>query len=169
MSQCSERVKHALSPPFVSSGLFSSPAPVAGAGRALRLFATRAGEHGATAGRRRFRAKNGKPHCARLPHLPDPPRPAHRMQAGGENRQYLCGYIDIIYSAPRSPVTGLPAPAPDQRLRGFHTLPRPLSGHPSHLRTAEPQTITKSTQIGHKLCMNRRNRPVLPACIAIRA
>lgn len=29
MSQCSERVKHALSPPFVSSGLFLVPAPAA--------------------------------------------------------------------------------------------------------------------------------------------
>ncbi|CUX18178.1 hypothetical protein AGR7C_Cc120067 [Agrobacterium deltaense Zutra 3/1] len=53
--------------------------------------------------------------------------------------------------------------------QGFRTLPRPLSGHPSRLRTAEAQTITKSTQIGHKLCMNRRNRPDLPACIAMRA
>lgn len=133
---------------------FLIPAPVAGAGRALRLFATRAGEQGATAGQRRFGAENGKPHRLRLPHLPAPPRPAHRMQAGGENRQYLCGYIDIIYSAPRSPVTGLPAPAPDQRLRGFRTLPRPLSGHPSHLRTAEPpddhQKHTNWSQIMHE-------------------
>lgn len=169
MSQCSERVKHALSPPFVSSGLFSPPAPVAGASHALRLVATRAGEQGATAGQRRFWAETASRTTSASHRLPDPHRPAHRMQAGGENRQYLCGYIDIIYSPRRSPVNGLPAPAPDQQLMGFRTLPRPLSGHPSRLRSAEAQETNKSAQIGHKLCMNRRNRPVLPACIAMRA
>ena len=154
MSQCSERVKHALSPPFVSSGLFSSPAPVAGGGRALRLFATRAGEQGATAGQGRFWAETASRAASASHRLPNPHGPAHRMQAGGENRQYLCGYIDIIYSAPRSPVTGLPAPAPDQRLRGFRTLAPPLirsSLTPSHSRTPDDhQKHTNWSQIMHE-------------------
>lgn len=154
MSQCSERVKHALSPPFVSSGLFSSPAPVAGGGRALRLFATRAGEQGATAGQGRFWAETASRAASASHRLPNPHGPAHRMQAGGENRQYLCGYIDIIYSARRSPVTRLPAPAPDQQLMGFRTLPRHLYGHPSRLRTAEDpgdhQKHTNWSQIMHE-------------------
>ena len=154
MSQCSERVKHALSPPFVSSGLFSSPAPVAGGGRALRLFATRAGEQGATAGQGRFWAETASRAASASHRLPNPHGPAHRMQACGENRQYLCGYIDIIYSARRSPVNGLPAPAPDQQLMGFRNLPRPLFGHPSRLRSAKApgdhQKRTNWSQIMHE-------------------
>lgn len=151
MSQCSERVKHALSPPFVSSGLFSSPAPVAGGGRALRLFATRAGEQGATAGQGRFWAETASRTASASLTFPPPPRPAHRMQAGGENRQYLCGYIDIIYSAPRSPVTGLPAPCSRPAIEGLsHPVP-PLirsSLTPSHCRS--PRRPPKA----HKLVTN---------------
>lgn len=154
MSQCSERVKHALSPPFVSSGLFSSPARVAGGGRPLRLCAARAGDRAKQPDRGDLARKTASGNASASHRLPDPPRPAHRMQAGGENRQYLCGYIDIIYSARRSPVTRLPAPAPDQQLGGFRTLPRPLSGHPSSLRTAEApgdhQKHTNWSQIMHE-------------------
>lgn len=133
---------------------FLIPAPVAGAGRALRLFATRAGEQGATAGQRRFGAENGKPHRLRLSSPSRPTSPGASHAGRRRNRQYLCGYIDIIYSAPRSPVTGLPAPAPDQRLRGFRTLAPPLirsSLTPSHSRTPDDhQKHTNWSQIMHE-------------------
>lgn len=109
---------------------------------------------------------NGKPRRIRLPSPSQSTWPG-ASHAGGENRQYLCGYIDIIYSARRSPVTALPAPAPDQQLMGFRTLPYTVIPHAFAL--PKTQATTKSTQIGHKLCMNRRNRPVSSACIAMRA
>lgn len=154
MSQCSERVKHALSPPFVSSGLFSSPAPVAGGGRPLRLFATRAGEQGATAGQRRFGAENGKPHRLRLSSPSRTTSPGASHAGRRRNRQYLCGYIDIIYSAPRSPHCRIVGPCSRPAIEGFRTLSRPLSGYPSHLRTAEApgdhQKHTNWSQIMHE-------------------
>lgn len=169
MSQCSERVKHALSPPFVSSGLFSSPRrrqePAA-----LSAYSPPAPGNRAQQPDRGDLARKTASRTASASHrLPAPPRPAHRMQAGGETGNIYAATLTIYIARPAVHIAGLPGAAPDQRLRGFRTLPRPLSGHPSRLRTAEAPATTKSTQIGHKLCMNRRNRPVLPACIAMRA
>ncbi|WP_210236991.1 hypothetical protein, partial [Mesorhizobium sp. M4B.F.Ca.ET.190.01.1.1] len=39
----------------------------------------------------------------------------------------------------------------------------------THRRKAAADNSIKSTQIGHKLCMNRRNRGVLRDCIAFNA
>lgn len=143
MSQCSERVKHALSPPFVSSGLFSSPAPVAGAGRALRLFATRArgkGRNGRTEA-----ILSGKRQAA--PHPPLITFPTRLAQ------HIACRQADKtgnIYAATLTLYIARPA----AQLPDCRPLPRPLSGHPSRLRTAEApgdhQKHTNWSQIMHE-------------------
>lgn len=154
MSQCSERVKHALSPPFVSSGLFSSPRrwqkPAALSAYSPPTPGNRAQQPGGgDSGRKTASRITSASH-----RLPDPPRPAYGMQAGGENKHYLCGYIDIIYSARRSPHCQIAGPCSKPAIQGFRTLPRPLSGHPSRLRTAEApedhQKHTNWSQIMHE-------------------
>lgn len=170
MSQCSERVKHAVPPPFVSSGLFSSPAPVAGGGRPLRLFAARAGGQRATAGQRRFWAKNGKSHHIRLP---SPFRPIlARHIACGQARKtgnIYAATLTLYIACPAAQFAGLPALAPNRRFRDSAPCPAPYPFISHAFALPNPRATTKSTQIGHKLCMNRRNQPDLPACIALRA
>ena len=166
MSQCSERVKHALSPPFVSSGLFSSPAPAARGSRALRPFAADAKGWAPAAKQRLFRAGNGKPHSIR----PSPCRPAlpdtSAWKQTGKAGNIYAATVTLYIASPATDIGGLPSP-PDSSPRFKASAPRPVSGHPSRIRNAAPHSITKSTQIGHKLCMNRRNRLVFPACIAM--
>lgn len=170
MSQCSERVKHAVPTPFVSSGLFSSPAPVAGGGRALRLFAARAGGQRATAGQRRFWEKKRQA----APHPPPIAFPTHLVRhiACGQARKtgnIYAATLTLYIACPAAQFAGLPAPAPNRRFRASAPCPAPYPFISHAFALPNPRATTKSTQIGHKLCMNRRNQPDLPACIALRA
>ena len=93
MSQCSDRVKHALSRPFVSSGLFLPPAPAAkdkgpAFGHVCPCKGTmvRPQHHGSEG------SETGWPTPRLSPHRLES---AHR-----KNGQYLCGYVTLYIGRP---------------------------------------------------------------------
>ena len=77
--------------------------------------------------------------------------------------------LTLYIACPAAQVAGLPAPSPNRRFRASAPCPAPYPFISHAFALPNPRAITKSTQIGHKLCMNRRNQPDLPACIALRA
>jgi hypothetical protein len=167
MSQCSGRVKHALSPPFVSSGLLLSPVP--------------AGKDGWPAfakSRLRKRERHGRKTLANRGRRTARPTPALHTRPClflREKRTTFMRLHDIIYRPSRLIVLR-ERRAPDRipesdDLCTLPGLPFPASNsaEPHGLVMADAGDFTKSTQIGHKLCRNRRNWGHLPACIALRA
>ena len=125
MSQCSERVKHALSPPFVSSGLFSSPAPAGRGSRALRPFAADAKGWAPAAKQRLFRAGNGIPHSIR----PSPCRPAlpdtSAWKQTGKAGNIYAATVTVYIASPATDIGGLPSPPRFRsEVQGFGAPPR---------------------------------------------
>lgn len=111
MSQCSERVKHAVPPPFVSSGLFLLPAPTGIGSRPLCLVAAGARGWGARTGLGRFWAGNGKPRGIRPLALPARPKRHIRMEAGGEAGNIYAATLTLYIASPATDIAGLPPPA----------------------------------------------------------
>lgn len=145
--------------------------PRAGGERQPRSPATCRGRRGLGPRGQTEAVPGRKRETAQHPPLALPAGPARyiRMEADRKSRQYLCGYSDIIYSISRNRYWRIALAPPDSSPRFKASALRSVSGHPSRIRNADIYSITKSTQIGHKLCMNRRNRLVFPACIAMRA
>ena len=108
------------------------------------------------------------------PHAPPIAFPTHlaRHIACGQARKtgnIYAATLTLYIACPAAQVAGLPAPAPNRRFRASAPCPAPYPFISHAFALPNPRATTKSTQIGHKLCMNRRNQPDLPACIALRA
>lgn len=163
MSQCSGRVKHALSPPFVSSGLLLSPA-----------LAGKDGKPAFAKSRLRKRERRGRKTLAnRGRRTTGPPLSSPPCLTGLDRKsaQHLCGYMTLYIGHPayRFARTSRARPNPGigRPLHPPSPCPAPSnSAEPHGLLMADAGDFTKSTQIGHKLCRNRRNWGHLPACIA---
>lgn len=93
------------------------------------------------------------------PHPPPSPSRPHLARHIACRRAEKTGNIyaatlTLYIARPAAQLPDCRPPAPDQRLRGFRTLSRPLSGHPSRLRTAEApgdhQKHTNWSQIMHE-------------------
>ncbi len=168
MSQCSGRVKHALSPRPVSPGLFLGPRPSRKSRpvRSCRFVLAR---------KRTARPQTMTRGAAKL-RTPSPSFPSGFTCSDRKNAQHLCGYMTLYIghaarhftrtrASSRSPYTNdlcIPILA--------SALQDPLySAGPHGLAATDAAKFTKSTQIGHKLCSNRRNWGHLPACFAFHA
>jgi hypothetical protein len=149
MSQCSERVKHAVPPPFVSSGLFLLPAPAERDSRPSGLLPPAPGDRA----QGRNRDDSGLETGNRGASAPSPCRPAPSgtpawTQAG--SGQYLCGYIDIIYSLSRNRYYRIAVPRFISVIRGFCGPHIPFPAIPYGFATPDPFRAPKA----HKLVTN---------------
>jgi hypothetical protein len=98
MSQCSERVKHAVPPAPRFLRTFLAACACGKRPPPSLTIAARARGEGTTAEQILFLAENEKP-LSPCPRLSCPANP-HGGRRG--KRRYLCGYVDIIYSTSRT-------------------------------------------------------------------
>lgn len=150
MSQCSERVKHAVPPPFrflrtflvARAGGERQPPSMLGCRR--RQGMRRKDRTGAILGWKRETAAHPPPRLA------GPPQEAHLHDSGRGSRQYLCGYIDIIYSLSRNRHCRIAAPRFISAIQGFCAAPTPYPAMPPGFATPNPIRSPKA----HKLVTN---------------
>ncbi len=90
------------------------------------------------------------------------------MIAGGEAGNIYAATLTLYIASPATDIAGLPPPASYLQFKA--SVPcHPVSGHSLRIRNAQPHSITKSTQIGHKLCTDRRNWVDFSTCLAFNA
>ena len=168
MSQCSGRVKHALSPRPVSPGLLLGPRPSRKSRpvRSCRFVPAR---------KRTARPQTMTRGAAKL-RTPSPSFPSGFTCSDRKNTQHLCGYRTLYIGHAARHFTRMRASSRIPYTNDLcipilaSALPDPLySAEPHGLAATDAAKFTKSTQIGHKLCRNRRNWGHLPACFAFHA
>lgn len=87
------------------------------------------------------------------PRLAGPPQAAHPHGSRRESRQYLCGYIDIIYSLSRNRHCRIAAPRFISAIQGFCAVPPRIRPFPPDSQRPTPfdhQKHTNWSQIMHE-------------------